>query len=213
MFAEPFDDEDGYRIWLDQEEVTTLLSRANGQKEELAFTLGVRSGLRASEIVSVKAKHVVDTSAGPRVRVHDSKGKEYRETPTTEQVRSTAQTYAELKGEDALLVDQSKRWVQRHLKQITERLAEEEDEMWAHVTPHDLRRTWATSLAGSDVDPLLVCDWGGWADLETFLEHYRGTYSPDAQRRELSKVGWLSDGGAKRRAADHDPEGWIVNTD
>jgi len=75
MFAEPFDDEDGFRIWLDQEEVTTLLSRANGQKEELAFTLGVRSGLRASEIVSVEAAHVVDTSAGPRVRVHDSKGK------------------------------------------------------------------------------------------------------------------------------------------
>jgi len=213
MFAEPFDKEDGYRIWLDQDEVSALLAQADGQAEELAFTLGVRSGLRASEIVSVEAQHVVDTSAGPRVRVYDSKGKAYRETPTTESVRSTARTYEEIKGPDALLVDHSKRWVQRHLDRRTDALAElENDEMWRHVTPHDLRRTWATCLSAAEVDPLLVCDWGGWSDLETFLEHYRGTYSPEAQRRELEKVGWLSDGGAKRRSADADPDGWILET-
>jgi len=213
MFAEPFDEKDGYRIWLDQREVSDLLARADGQAEELAFTLAVRSGLRCKEIVNVEARHVVDTSAGPRVRVYDSKGKAYRETPTTESVRSTAQTYAELKGDDAKLVDKSKRWVQRHLDNITEELASEDDEMWQYVTPHDLRRTWATALAAAEVDPLLVCDWGGWSDLETFLEHYRGTYSPDAQRRELEKVGWLSDGGAKRHSADADPQGWVVDTE
>mgnify|MGYP002762734665 FL=1 len=212
MFAEPFDTEDGFRVWLDQTEVTKLLSRADGQTEEVAFTLGVRSGLRASEIVAVEAGDVVDTSAGPRVRVFDSKGKQYRETPTTEKIRSTARTYEELEGDDRRLVDMSKRTVQRRLDRVTEELAAEDDDMWTHVTCHDLRRTWATSLAGSDVDPLLVCDWGGWADLETFLEHYRGTYSPDAQRRELSKVSWLSDGGAMREAADHEPDSWILET-
>jgi integrase len=212
MNLEPFDAEDGYRVWLDQEEVTQLLSHCEGQKEELAITLGVRSGLRASEIVAVEAQHVVETSAGPRVRVFDSKGREYRETPTTESVRSTANTYAELQGDDARLVPHSKRWVQRHVDRITDELAADADEMWAHVTPHDLRRTWATSLAGSEVDPLLVCDWGGWSDLETFLEHYRGTYSPEVQRRELEKVGWLSDGGAMRDAADADPDGWVLET-
>ncbi|MDB2293714.1 site-specific integrase [Halorubrum ezzemoulense] len=212
MNLEPFDEEDGYRVWLDQGEVANLLSRCEGQKEELAITLGVRSGLRASEIVAVEAQHVVETSAGPRVRVFDSKGKQYRETPTTESVRSTANTYAELQGDDARLVPHSKRWVQRHVDRITDELAAADDEMWAHVTPHDLRRTWATSLAGSEVDPLLVCDWGGWSDLETFLEHYRGTYSPEVQRRELEKVGWLSDGGAMRGAADADPDGWVLET-
>jgi integrase len=57
---------------------------------------------------------------------------------------------------------------------------------------HDLRRTWATALASEDVDPLLVCDWGGWEDLETFLDHYRGTFSPEAQLRERQKVEWLN---------------------
>lgn len=212
MFCEPFENQDGFRVWLDQDEVTQLLAAAEGQSEELAFTLGVRSGLRCEEIVSVEASHVVDTSAGPRIRVWDSKGKEYRETPTTEGVRSTAQTYAELKGDDAKLVDHSKRWVQRHLDRVTDELADD-DEMWQYVTPHDLRRTWATALAGIGIDPLLVCDWGGWSDLETFLEHYRGTYSPDVQRRELEKVDWLSDGGAKRRSADTDPQGWMVDTE
>ena len=29
-----------------------------------------------------------------------------------------------------------------------------------------------------------VCDRGGWQDLDTFLDHYRGTRSPEAQHRE-----------------------------
>jgi len=41
------------------------------------------------------------------------------------------------------------------------------DPGWDHLGFHDLRRTWATVLASDDVDPLLVCDWGGWNDLET----------------------------------------------
>ena len=42
-----------------------------------------------------------------------------------------------------------------------------------------------------DVDAMVVCDWGGWNDLDTFLDHYRGTNSPEAQRRERDKVDWL----------------------
>lgn len=56
---------------------------------------------------------------------------------------------------------------------------------------HDLRRTWATSLRSADVDAMVVCDWGGWDDLETFLDHYRGVHSPEAQKRERNKVDWL----------------------
>jgi len=56
---------------------------------------------------------------------------------------------------------------------------------------HDLRRTWATQLKGADVDAMIVCDWGGWSDLETFLDHYRGKFSPEAQRQQREKVGWL----------------------
>jgi hypothetical protein len=137
---------------------------------------------------------VVSTSAGPRVRVWNSKGKAYRETPTTKDILAMAKTVADLQGPETPLVDHSTRWVQRHLDDVTSDLAEQGDEMWAHVTPHDLRRTWATLLSADIDDPLLIMDFGGWEDIETFLEHYRGSYSPAVQRRELSKVDWLDVG-------------------
>ena len=47
-------------------------------------------------------------------------------------------------------------------------------------------------LAGTEgVDPLFVCQWGGWSDLETFLDHYKGTYSPEVQREARAGVEWL----------------------
>lgn len=204
MFAEPFTDEDGFRIWLDQEEADQLIRRAEDREERLAFRLGLRSGLRVSEIVDVQAKHVVDTSAGARVRVWNSKGKQYRETPTTKDVLAAAETVADYESEDTVLVDRSERWVQRHLDRVTDELADEDDEMWAYVTPHDLRRSWATLMSAEIDDPLLIMDFGGWERLDTFLEHYRGSYSPDVQRRELSKVDWLDVSG--RGTSDREPE-------
>lgn len=204
MFAEPFADEDGFRIWLDQGEADMLIRHARDREEKLAFRLGLRSGLRVSEIVSVQAKDVVDTSAGARVRVWDSKGQAYRETPTTKDVLAQAETIADLEGAETALVDRSERWVQRHLDAVTEALAAEDDEMWAYVTPHDMRRTWATLMSAEIDDPLLIMDFGGWERLDTFLEHYRGSYSPDVQRRELSKVDWLDVGS--RSTSEREPE-------
>ena len=204
MFAEPFEEKDGYRIWLDLDETDELLAAADSREERIAFALGVRSGLRVREIVSVEAKDVVSTSAGPRVRVWNSKGKEYREAPTTRDILAMAETVADLQGEETLLVDRSTRWVQRHLDDVTGELAEQGDEMWQYVTPHDLRRTWATLMSADIDDPLLIMDFGGWEDIETFLEHYRGSYSPAVQRRELSKVDWLD--VDERGRSERDPE-------
>ncbi|AXR82353.1 hypothetical protein [Natrarchaeobaculum sulfurireducens] len=65
------------------------------------------------------------------------------------------------------------------------------DDGWRCLDFHNLRRTWATALATADADPLLMIGCNGWNVLETFLEHYRGTYSPEAQQREREKVAWL----------------------
>lgn len=94
---------------------------------------------------------------------------------------------------DAPLVDVNPRTLRRWVEKYAEALAEETgDEGWRDLSAHDFRRTWATLLAGAEeVDPLLVCQWGGWEDLETFLEHYRGAYSPEVQREARESVGWL----------------------
>jgi integrase len=204
MFAEPFEQDDGFRIWLDRGEADDLIQAADNRTERLAFKLGLRSGLRVSEIVDVEAKDVVDTSAGPRIRIWDSKGTDYRETPTTDRVHAQAETVEEIQGPEENLVNTSTRWVQRHLSSAVEELAEDGDDMWQYVTPHDLRRTWATLLSADIDDPLLIMDWGGWDDIETFLEAYRGSYSPHVQRRELEKVDWLDVGGST--GADQEPQ-------
>ena len=161
MFAEPVEDSEGFRVWLDIDETDELLTAATSRTERIAFALGVRSGLRVQEIVHVQAKDVVETTAGPRVRVWESKGSKYRETPTTEKLLAQAQAVADFEGDEGYLVDHSPRWVQRHLDDVTAQLAEEEDEMWAYVTPHDLRRTWATLMSADIDDPLLIMDFGG----------------------------------------------------
>jgi hypothetical protein len=46
-------------------------------------------------------------------------------------------------------------------------------------------------------------DFGGWEDIETFLKHCRGSYSPAVQRRALSKVSWLN---IDDQSGDRDPE-------
>jgi hypothetical protein len=36
-------------------------------------------------------------------------------------------------------------------------------------------------------------EWGGWEDWETFRNHYLAEFSPEALRRERTKVSWLAE--------------------
>ena len=183
------------KVWLSQDEVETLLEAADGTEERIAYALGARCGLRSHEILDVAPKDIVDTDAGTMLRVHHGKGDKYRETPVPRDLKTTIETVADVRPEDqsaSLIRLTDTRSLRRWIHSTREQLEEESgDRGWSHLSFHDLRRTWATALASEDVDPLLVCDWGGWNDLETFLEHYRGTFSPEAQKRERGKVTWL----------------------
>jgi len=210
MRTEAHDDADGVRIWLNREEVTELLCHAERGKERIALELCVFSGLRANEAVSVRAKDVTSTTAGPRVAVWDSKGKPFRQTPTTRYILGRAETVAEFQGPETELVPHHRVWINRRLDRITDRLANGGDAMWRKVTPTDLRRTWATLLMKHMDDPLLVMEFGGWENIETFFNHYWGTYSTGKQRRELQKVPWID---AARAGAERDPELSMLDAD
>lgn len=186
---------DDMKVWLSQDEVELLLEVADSTQQRIAFALGARCGLRSHEILQVAPNDIVETDAGIRLRVWEGKGDKFRETPVPRDLATTIRTVDDVRPEssDQSLVDREstrslRRWVEKARGELA---TETSDEGWHHLSFHDLRRTWATSLASADVDPLLVCDWGGWNDLDTFLEHYRGTYSPEAQRRECEKVEWL----------------------
>lgn len=196
MNLEPYDDKEGMKVWLSTDEVDQLL-RADALDEaerRLAVEFGVRCGLRSHEVLDVCPENVVDTDAGPMIRVWKGKGDKFRETPIPELLAERVHTINEYRSEDAdePLIDRETRTLRRWVEYAREELAAETgDEGWNYLGFHDLRRTWATQLQGADCDAMVVCDWGGWDDLETFLDHYRGTSTPEAQRREREKVDWL----------------------
>lgn len=185
----------GKKVWLSIDETEQLLDEPDEMERTIAFELAVRCGLRSGEILDVTPNDVIDTNAGDMIKVPDGKGDEYRETPLPSTLKRQIETVDEMRdagsGEPIVSVTTTqslRNWIQDAREALAESTG---DERWSHVSMHDLRRTWATQVAQNDVDPLIVCDWGGWTDLETFLDHYRGSYSPEAQRRERSKVDWL----------------------
>lgn len=196
MNLEPYSDDEGMKVWLSTSEIEALLATdaLEPAERQLATALGVRCGLRSQEVLAVAPKDVVETDAGPMLRVWEGKGEKFRETPIPGLLAERVRTINEYRDEpdDAPLVDRSTRTLRRWIEAARAELeAATADEGWQYLGFHDLRRTWATQLRGADADAMVVCDWGGWEDLETFLEHYRGTSTPEAQRRERAKVEWL----------------------
>ncbi|SEW09983.1 tyrosine-type recombinase/integrase [Halobacterium jilantaiense] len=188
------DNKDGMKVWLSASEVDALLDAAKNTEHRIALALGARCGLRSHEVLDVAPEHVVDTDAGTMLRVYHGKGDQFRETPMPRDLRTTISTVADVRDEDdstPLVATNQTRTLRRWIKRAAGELAADGDEAWRHLSFHDLRRTWATNLRNDDVDPLMACDWGGWNDLETFLEHYQGRFSPEAQKRERQKVDWL----------------------
>jgi integrase len=183
-------------VWLADQEVEQLLEVASDVDVEhyLAIGLGVRCGLRSAEVLDVEPRDVQETTAGRMLRVQDGKGGTYRETPIPTQLATTISTVADVReaSSSAPLLDVTTRTLRRWVKKCALELVESiDDEGWRYLSFHDLRRTWATSVGSKDVDVLVLMEWGGWEDVETFLDHYRGAYSPEAQRRERGKVDWL----------------------
>lgn len=184
------------KVWLSQDEIDLLLQQYTDDPErEIALSLGVRCGLRSHEVLDVAPSHVHDTEAGMMLRIWHGKGDKMRETPMPENLATTIRAIDNFRNEDsdnAILSITSTRSLRRWVRNAAEACYEETgDEGWNHLSFHDLRATWATQLRGADADAMVVCDWGGWNDLETFLDHYRGTSTPESQRREREKVEWL----------------------
>jgi len=171
-----------------------LVSRRSRSERRIGLELGTRAGLRSHEIVDVAPEHVVDTDAGKMLTVPEGKGDKYRETPLPDTLAASIESIGEYRDEPTSVpvVDKSTRTLRHWLQKYREELAEETgDDRWHFLTTHDLRRTWAGQLANADVDETVALRWGGWNDLETFLDHYRGEATAAAQRRERGKVDWL----------------------
>ena len=189
MMTEEFDTGDGRRAWLTRDEFALLVDALDEPMRQVAARLGAESGLRSDEIVRVVPDHLYrDPEVGPMLQVPEGKTG-HRETIISEGLADLVRALGH-GAPDEPVVPRSTRAVRSWMQDAREQLREHDDR-WRWVTPHDWRRTWAGWLANDDVDERVALRWGGWSDLETFLDHYRGEATARAQARERSKIEWL----------------------
>jgi integrase len=190
MQTEPFDEDDGYRVWLSERETHQLMKAEEERpKRQLAMQL-MLCGLRSDELEHAKTENIrtleTDEEAY-KLRVRDGKTG-YRETPVPVSVAKEMRMLknATQTRKDQPLIDVTERTIQRWVKEAAESI-DSDKEGWTHLTPHDLRRTWATrtyySLSGSRAKEV-VMTWGGWRDEQTFSRNYLGK-EPDVLALEL----------------------------
>lgn len=184
-----------WRVWLSAEDIDALLSQA-GQKDpnrELAYSLAARCGLRSAEITDVRPTDLHhDEIVGWLLEVPSGKGDRYRETPIPDiyakQIRLLAQSQSDSEPVIAVTTRTLRNWIERDRDELADAT---DDHRWRKVSMHDLRRSWAGQLRAGDADPAVVIEWGGWSDIDVFLEHYRGATVPESQRQEREKIDWL----------------------
>jgi len=194
MRLDDYNKKDGKRVWLTSEEIQMLIDESQSPKQEIAFTLGGRAGLRRSEIVSVTRN---DFTHGPdgfvRVWGDYAKRDKYREAPIPNNFESYVKGVTAEQAPDDLVVGVSGSTVYRWVRRAAERLqAETNDKGWSYLDVHDLRRSWGGHLLWNcGVLPAVVMEFGGWSDWQTFEEHYLGEITPEAQQRERSKIDYV----------------------
>lgn len=182
-------------MWLDGDEQRQLRAAVDDPQRELAVRLGLH-GLRAAEIVAVEPGDVRPLPAAEEVALLRIDGKRgLRDVPLRAGL-ADALRY----GSDGVGVG-STRTVERWVKAAREELrADTGVKAWKWLTPHDLRRSWATGLyyrlatAGVPNAEELVMSWGGWrqsaSGRDTFRTHYLGPV-PDAVTADaLAAAGW-----------------------
>lgn len=167
----------GYvRCWLSDDETDKLVNYYEDDPEkQLSIRLMVQSGLRISEVTSISKSDIESTDADYNLlTVKDSKTGSRQTVATTETVnliRAISSIRDNVSPTDPVITS-SKRTIQNWVSKACEALESEDEPNWSHVSAHDLRRTWATSMVHKGLPSDLIMDWGGWQHHSTFRDHY-----------------------------------------
>ncbi len=199
MRMKPHPTADGYKVWLSGDELGELIHKMHergGTPHRIAGRLGGHCGLRRDEASKTRPIDVNESHGDTTLRIWEDQAKrdKYRETPIPRDLADQIRMIPEFRDQavdDATLNVTGKtlnRWVKRACEEL---YAETGDEGWTYVTFHDLRRTWGTRMLEAGVLPSVVMWHGGWESWDVFRDSYLGEFSPEALKRERSKVEWL----------------------
>jgi len=165
----------GYvQVWLRESDKQQLLEYYDDDPiKQVAIRLMLQGGLRSEEIPRVTANdlHPADDGDFTRLEIREAKAGE-RETVIPESLAQQIRTVSNIQDGGAV-VDVTPRTIRNWVYTAADDLKEKTGEPnWAPVSPHDLRRSWATGLIQQGVPESNVMNWGGWENYETFREHY-----------------------------------------
>jgi integrase len=175
-------EDDGYRCWLSDSEQEQLIDHLAETPTRQLAARAMLHGLRSDELRWVRTEQIRELATKEeayKLRIRDGKTG-YREVPISNDLRQQMVMTRNVKSarKSEPLIDATKRTVRRWVSDAGDELAAETGvEEWQWVSPHDLRRTWATSTYYSLTSHYakdIVMRWGGWVDEETFQQNYLG---------------------------------------
>lgn len=217
MRLKDYSERDGKRVWLSNKELELFVDQAQDPRQDIAFNLGARSGLRRKEMLDLRFRDLTETDTGWVIRVWEGKGDKYREPPAPDTLVSTIRTLRyDHEPDDRVLGTEHGSTIYRWVSRAADRCrAATGDEGWQFLDVHDLRRSWGVQLLEAGVLPSVVMEWGGWSDWKTFRDHYLAEFSPEALRREREKAPWLrtgSTGDVETGSPGFNPRGSVSKT-
>jgi len=197
MQLEPMPESDNYRVWLSAHEQEQLLDHLKEKPERQLAARAMLHGLRSDELRWVRTGEIRELDADHtayKLRIRDGKTG-YREAPISRDMAQQMRMYKNASGtrKNKPLIKTSKRNIRRWMTKAGDELAEATDEEnWQHVSPHDLRRTWATTTYYAldthyAVD--LIMRWGGWSNRDTFTNNYLGRETDELAAEMMDKAG------------------------
>lgn len=173
-----------WNVWMSREEYRPIPRAADSFEHDIAIRLMGDCGLRVSEVLDIKPKHISRRADGRHYELEVPRGEDttgefvegkQRETWLPIEVEATINRYIQNEeiADDEPLIDRSKRTVQYWVDRATKIASEETgDSDYERVSTHDLRRCWANHLLVEEhVSPRIVMALGGWSSFNA-IEPY-----------------------------------------
>ena len=176
-----------FACWLSREEVKHLIEQCTESRDEEIILTLLASGLRVHEACKASADDIFEDDRGLMLKVWGKgKGgrKKYRETPIPAALKhATLPVTRKYKGkENPITSATALNWVKKAGGKID----------CPELSCHDLRRSYASILLESGIDPTVIMEWLGWSSWETFRKYYMNVANPDFQKREREKMDFLN---------------------
>jgi site-specific recombinase XerD len=179
-----------------------------GRRDHAIIALLLQTGLRVSEMRSLRGEDLALSTTSAHVRCH-GKGRKERCTPLTRQVAAVLRAWmAERGGQphepvfptrrgSTLSRDAVERLIAKHAAVASKRCASLARK---HVTPHVLRHTAAVMLLQAGNDRAVIALWLGHESIETTQMYLDADLS--TKERALARTAPLRAGPARYRPAD-----------